>query len=77
MLAGIMGTELPGIHFKLIRKGNVIERHFACGQGQWDKYDSLEFENLPAEIYAGVFCTRHNNETLTTTKFRNIKITTD
>ncbi|MBN1765313.1 MAG: cellulase family glycosylhydrolase, partial [Sedimentisphaerales bacterium] len=71
----IMGPELPGIQLKIVRKGNVIERYYACGGGAWDKFDSVEFENLKTDVYAGLFCISHDNRTLTTARFRNIKIT--
>ena len=70
----VMGPELPEIQLKLVRKGNVIERYFACGGSDWDKLDSVEFEDLPADIYAGLFCTSHDNQTLATAKFRDIVI---
>jgi glucan 1,3-beta-glucosidase len=70
----VMGPELPGVQLKLIRKGNSIERYFACGGSGWDKLDTLEFENLPTDIYAGLFSTSHDNTTLATSKFRDIKI---
>ncbi len=70
----VMGPELPNVHLKLVRKDNVIDRYFACGGSDWDKLDSVEFKNLPREIFAGLFCTSHDNTILATSKFRNIKI---
>lgn len=70
----VMGPELPGVQLKLIRKGNKIERYFACGGSDWDTLDTVEFENLPKEIYAGLFSTSHDNTTLATSTFRDIKI---
>jgi glucan 1,3-beta-glucosidase len=69
----VMGPE-PPIQVKLVRKGNVIERQFAIGGGDWDKLDAVEFESLETQLYAGVFCTSHDNETLATAKFRNITV---
>lgn len=71
----VMGPELPGIHLKLVRKGNVIERYFACGDSDWDKFDSVEFSSLESDVYAGLFCTSHDNQTLTTAKYKDIMIT--
>ena len=70
----VMGTEMPDIHIKFVRKGNMIERYFACGQGQWDKFDSVELTNLGTDVYAGLFCTSHDNEALAKAKFKNIKV---
>jgi regulation of enolase protein 1 (concanavalin A-like superfamily) len=70
----VMGPEIPGVQLKLVRKGTVIERYFACGGSDWDKLDTVEYENLPADVYAGLFSTSHDNETLATAKFRDIKI---
>jgi hypothetical protein len=69
-----MGPELPGVQVKLIRKGKKIERYFACGGSDWDKLDTLELENLPNEVYAGLFSTSHDTTTLATSKFRDIEI---
>ena len=70
----VMGPELPGVQLKLVRKGTLIKRYFACGGSDWDMLDMVELEDLPADVYAGLFCTSHDNETLTTAKFRNIMI---
>ena len=70
----VMGPQLPNIRLKLVRKGNVIERYFACGGSDWDRLDSVKFEGLPADVYAGLFCCSHDNQTLATAKFRNIMI---
>ncbi|MBC8378225.1 MAG: cellulase family glycosylhydrolase [Planctomycetes bacterium] len=70
----VMGPEIPGIQLKLVRKGNMIERFFACGGSDWDLLDTVELEDLPAEVYAGLFSTSHDNTTLATSKFRDINI---
>lgn len=70
----VMGSQLPDVRLKLVRKGNVIERYFACGKSAWDKLDSVEFEDLQPDVYAGLFATSHDNQTLTTGKFENIQI---
>jgi hypothetical protein len=70
----VMGPEIPGIQLKLVRKGTVIERYFACGGSDWDKLDTVEYEDLPADVYAGLFSTSHDNTTLATAEFRDIKI---
>jgi len=71
----VMGPELPGVRLKLVRKGNVIERYFACGGGDWDRLDSVELQGLKNDVYAGLFSTSHDNKNLATAKFRNIMIT--
>jgi glucan 1,3-beta-glucosidase len=71
----IMGPEIPGIQLKLIRKGNVIERYYACAGGDWDKFDSVTLETLKKDVYVGLFSTSHDNQTLATAKYRNIMIT--
>lgn len=70
----VMGPEVPGIQLKLVRKGDMVERYFACGGSDWDKLDVVESKDLPAEVYAGLFSTSHDNTTLATSKFRDIKI---
>ena len=70
----IMGPELPGIHLRLVRKSNVIEWYFSCDRSEWDKLDSIKFENLEGDVYAGIFCTSHDNQILATAKYRNINI---
>ena len=70
----VMGPEIPGIQLKLVRKGTLIERYFACGGSDWDLLDTVEYEDLPADVYAGLFSTSHDNETLATAEFRDIKI---
>ena len=63
-----------GIQLKPVRKGTLIERYFACGGSDWDKLDTVEYEDLPADVYAGLFSTSHDNTTLATAEFRDIKI---
>ena len=70
----VMGPETPGIQLKLVRKGDMVERSFACGGSDWDKLDVVEYEGLPDTVYAGLFSARHDNTTLATAKFRDIKI---
>ena len=70
----VMGPEIPGIRLKLVRKGNMIERSFACGGSDWDKLDVVEYEDLMADVYAGLFSTSHDNTTLATAEFRDIKL---
>ena len=70
----VMGPEIPGIQLKLVRKGTKVEQSFACGGSDWDKLDVVESKDLPNEVYAGLFSTSHDNTTLATSKFRDIKI---
>ena len=70
----VMEPEIRGIQLKLVRKGSMIERYFACGGSDWDLLDKVEYEDLPAEVYAGLFSTSHDNTTLATSKFRDINI---
>jgi glucan 1,3-beta-glucosidase len=70
----VMGPELPGIHLKLVRKGNTVTRYIALGSVKWDMLDSVEFESLATDVHAGVYCTSHDNSTLATAKFRDIKV---
>ena len=71
----VMGPELPAIRLKLVRKGNLIERYFACGGGEWDQLDVVEFDHLEEAVHAGFFCVSHDNQRLATARFRHIAIT--
>ena len=63
-----------GIQLKLVRKGTLIEQSFAWGGSDWDRLDRVESKDLPNEVYAGLFSVSHDNETLATAEFRDIKI---
>ena len=73
----MMGSQLPGIQLKLVRKGDLVERFVACGGSDWDRLDAVELTGLASEVYAGVFCASHDNEALATARFRNTTITQD
>ena len=73
--AMVMGTELPGINLKIVRKGKIIERYFSSGKMEWSKIDQVELPDLPEEVYAGIFCLSHDNNQLAKAVFRNIKLT--
>jgi hypothetical protein len=70
----VMGPEVPGIQLKVVRKGNLVERYFACSGSDWDKLDTVESKDLPNTVYTGLFSPRHDNPTLATSKFREIKL---
>ena len=70
----VMGPETPDIQLKLVPKGTKVERYFACGGSDWDRLDTVESKDLPNEVYAGLFSTSHDNTTLATAKFRDIRI---
>ncbi len=70
----VMGPQLPAVHLKLVRKGPIVERYFACGDGEWDKLDQVAFDGLASEVYAGIFCVSHDNEALTLARYRDIEI---
>ncbi len=73
----VMGTEMPDIRLKLVRKGNRITRYFACGKNDWDKFDSVTLKDAGAEVYAGIFCASHDNNVLATARFKDITIVDD
>ena len=66
----VIGPETPGIQLKLVHKGPLIERPFACGGSDW--LDTVESKDLPDTVYAGLFSVSHDNETPATSKFREI-----
>ena len=73
----MMGPRLPGIQLRLVRRGDLVERLVACGGREWDRLDTVELSGLGPEVYAGLFCVSHDDETLATAKFRNVRIKKD
>jgi hypothetical protein len=58
----------------MVRKGNIIERHFAFENGPWREYGDIEFAEPGEESYVGMFCVSHNAGRLARTEHREIKL---
>jgi glucosylceramidase len=72
----MLGAKMPGLRMRLVRTGNRIERSFACGAGEWEKFDSVSLGRPGEELCVGFFCMSHDNENFTTARFSDLAFET-
>ena len=69
---GMASNISPPNWVKLNRTGNVFTGYYSADGNTWTQVGSQTIA-MPATIYAGLAATSHNNASLTTAKFSNVK----